>query len=74
MMTTETTGTVVDGALKLDVPLAFPNQSRVRVVVEPLFNWRTRFKTGLKEWKAYCQVHPVHSGRRYTRDELHERR
>ncbi len=74
-MKMETTATVVDGGLDLDVPLTLPDQSRVRVAVEPLDNWRARFKTGLQEWKAYCQLHPVHAGRRrFTRDELHERR
>ncbi len=74
-MTTETIATVVNGGLQLDVPLALPDQSRVRVAVEPLNDWRARFKAGLEEWKSYCQIHPVHAGRRrYTRDELHERR
>jgi hypothetical protein len=74
-MKTETTATVLDGALELDAPLELPNRSRVRVAVEPLENWRARFEAGLNEWKAYCEQHPVHSGRQhFTRDELHERR
>jgi hypothetical protein len=74
-MITETTGTIMDGALELDVPLDFPDRSRVRVAIEPLENWRARFRAGLDEWKAYCQQHPVHSGgQHFTRDELHERR
>ncbi len=74
-MKTETTATVVDGALELDLPLDLPDQSRVRVAVEPLESWRARFRAGLDRWKAYCEQHPIHSGgRRFTRDELHERR
>ncbi len=74
-MKMETTATVRDGALQLDAPLDLPDRSRVRVAVEPLENWRARFQTGLGEWKAYCELHPIHSGRQhFTRDELHERR
>jgi hypothetical protein len=74
-MITETTGIVVHGALELDQRLDLPDQSRVRVAVEPMESWRSRFKEGLESWKAFCEEHPVHSGgRRYTRDELHERR
>ena len=70
-MKTETTATVVDGALALDAPLDLPDRSRVRVAVEPLENW----KAGLRDWKAHCEEHPVHSGpQHFTRDELHERR
>lgn len=74
-MITETTATVVAGSLELDRRLDLPDQSRVRVAVEPLEGWQTRFTAGLESWKAYCEEHPVHAGgRRYTRDELHERR
>ena len=74
-MKTETTGTVVAGVLQLDERLDLPDNSRVRVVIQPLEEWRTRFQSGLKEWKQLCQDRPVDSGgRRYTRDELHERR
>ncbi len=74
-MITETTGTVVAGVLTLDQPLDLPDQSRVRVAVEPIEGWRSRFGAGLDAWKAFCEEHPVHAGgQRYTRDELHERR
>jgi len=73
-MKTETTGTIVSGVLQLDGRIDLPDKSRVRVAVEPLEEWRTRFQTGLKAWKQLCQDRPVNSGgRRYTRDELHER-
>ena len=74
-MITETTATVVAGSLELDRRLDLPDQSRVRVAVEPLEGWQARFTAGLESWKAYCEEHPVHAGgRRYTREELHERR
>ena len=73
-MKTGTTGTIVAGVLQLDGRIDLPDKSRVRVAVEPLGEWRTRFQTGLKAWKQLCQDRPVNSGgRRYTRDELHER-
>ncbi len=74
-MRTETMGTVVAGALRLDQRLDLPDQSRVRVAVEPLEGWQARFRAGLESWKALCEEHPIHAGgRRYSRDELRERR
>jgi hypothetical protein len=74
-MRTETTGTVICGALELDGRLDLPDRSRVRVAIEPIENWRARFNAGLESWKTLSQEHPIHAGgRRYTRDELHERR
>ena len=71
----ETMGTVVAGALKLDEQLDLPDQSRVRVAVEPLQGWEARFRAGLQAWKSFSEEHPVHAaGKRYSRDELHERR
>ena len=73
-MKTETTGTIVAGVLQLDERIDLPDNSRVRVAVEPLEEWRTRFQTGLKAWKQLRQDRPVNSGGRHcTRDELHER-
>jgi hypothetical protein len=74
-MRTETTATVMGGGLELDHRLDLPDQSRVRVAIEPLESWKGRFSAGLKSWKEFCEKHPIHSGgRRYTRNELHERR
>jgi hypothetical protein len=73
-MRRETTGTIVAGMLKLDERIDLPDNSRVRVAVESLEEWRTRFKAGLKAWQQLRQDQPINSGgRRYTRDELHER-
>ena len=46
-MRTETTGTVMAGVLTLDQPLDLPDQSRVRVAVEPLEGWQSRLSGGL---------------------------
>lgn len=73
-MTTQMTGTVVEGALKLDRPVDLPDNRRVRVAIEPLENWRTQFAAGLKRWRALCERRPIRSGgRHFTREELHER-
>jgi hypothetical protein len=73
-MKTETLGTVVAGALRLDRQLDLPDQSRVRVAVEPLEGWQARLRDGWKAWKEFSDEHPIHAGgRRYSRDELHER-
>ena len=74
-MRTETTGIIVGGVLQLDDLIDMPDKSRVRVAIEPLEEWRSRLRTGLEEWKQLCQEQPVNSeGRRYTRNQLHERR
>jgi hypothetical protein len=71
---TESLGTVVAGALKLDEQISLPDQSRVRVAIEPVEGWQSRFRAGLESWKAFCDEHPVHAGGRpYSRGELHER-
>jgi hypothetical protein len=73
-MRTETTGTIVAGGLQLDAPIDLPDKSRVRVAVEPLEERPSRFPSGVDAWIRFCREHPVNSGgRRYTRDELHER-
>jgi hypothetical protein len=73
-MKTETLGTVVAGALTLDEQLDLPDQSRVRVAVEPLEGWQARLREGWKAWNEFSNEHPIHAGgRRYSRDELHER-
>lgn len=73
-MKTEATGIVLGGGLQLDEQLALPDHSRVRVAVETIEDRMTRYREGLKAWKELCETHPIHAeGRRFTRDELHER-
>lgn len=78
-MNTQLEATVVEGALQLDRPVELPNQTRVRVSVEPVSNAaeatdRGR-ETGWAAMKRRIQERPVHTGGlHFTRDELHERR
>jgi len=73
-MKTEITGKIIGGGLLLYERIDLPDNSRVRVAVEPLEEWRGRFESGLKAWRQLCRRRPVNSGgRRYNRDELHER-
>ena len=73
-MAAELTGTILGGQLRLDRPIELPDNSRVRVAVEPVDDWQPRLRNGLKVWKQVCEQNPIHSGRkRFTRDELHER-
>ena len=75
---TQLEATVVDGTLELDQPVELPNQTRVRVFVEPvsaLVNLTNRGReTGWAAMKRRIQERAIHAGRmHYTRDELHER-
>lgn len=77
-VTTQLEATVIDGNLELDRPVEFPNQTRVRVSVEPVSTStepaeRGR-ETGWAAMKQRIQERPVHpGGLHFTRDELHER-
>lgn len=77
-MTTQATGTVIDGQLQLDQPLPLPNRSRVTVTVQsaiaPPADWQQRMQQGLAALQQLKAKHPIGSGGvRFTRDELHER-
>ena len=73
-MTMRTSATFVDGVLKPDDTLDFPDQTRVSVVIEPL----VEPATAIAAWNSLRQrigQRPVSSGgHRFSRDELHERR
>lgn len=68
------TATVVGGMLKPDETLQFADQTRVRLVIEPIGDQRDP----VAAWaalQARLRARPIHGGGvRYTRDELHERR
>jgi hypothetical protein len=72
-MRTQLTATVNQGRLELDQPLNFPNQSRVQVTVELREDWRTRYLAGLEQLRRLIKEQPIQAGRRFSRDELHER-
>ena len=74
-MKTQITATVINGTLKLDQPIDLPDDSRVRIVVEPLADSCQRWATALEALQKLTREHPIGSGGvRYTREELHERR
>lgn len=69
------TATVVEEGLQLDAPLELPEESRVRVIVEPLLKTNEKWGAALQGLRDLQQNRPFGSGEnRYTRDELHERR
>jgi hypothetical protein len=73
-MLTQVVATVVGGMLKPDEILLFPEQTRVNLTIEPL----GEMLDPVKAWdslKTRLRERPIHGlGRRFTRDELHERR
>jgi hypothetical protein len=76
-MTTQTTGTVMNGQLQLDSPLPLPDRSRVNVTVEvskAQESWRQRMQQGLQALEKLKAERPIGSGGvRFTREQLHER-
>ncbi len=74
-MKTLLTATVENGQLKLDRPLDLPERSRVSLVVVPLPESEDARLAAWASLKQRLRQRPIHSGgRRFTRDELHERR
>lgn len=66
--------TFENGLLRPDEPLDLPAQARVRLTLEPL-------PEGLEEGRAWQELEQLwdeatvdSGGRRFTRDQLHERR
>lgn len=76
-MTTQVTATVVGGMLKPDENLQLAEQTRVRLIVEPISDAPPK-TTAQEAWQsilARLKERPIDGGGvRYTRDELHERR
>jgi len=70
-MTTEMTATVVNGMLKPDQTLSLADQTRVKLTIEPI----EEASAAWESLKARLRERPIHGGgKRFTRDELHERR
>jgi hypothetical protein len=73
-MTTQVTATVVGGLLKPDQSLPLAEHTRVKLTIEPIGEKHDPV-TAWEALKARLRQRPIHgSGKRYTRDELHERR
>ncbi len=75
-MSTQVLATVVNGMLKPDEALSLAEQSRVRLTIEPIEEWsQEKAVAAWESLKAQIRERPLHlGGKRYTRDELHERR
>ena len=75
-MTTRVDATLTNGVLKPDHPLPLPDQTRVRLTVEPIEEWSPeKARAAWEALLARLKERPINSGGvRYTRDELHERR
>lgn len=74
-MKTYTTATFENGQLILDRPLDLPERSRVSVIVETISESADARRAAWASLRQRVERRPVHSGgRRFTRDELHERR
>lgn len=75
-MSTQVTATFVNGMLKPDQPLLLADQTRVKLTIEPIEEWSQVGATAAWELlKARLRDRPIHGGgKRFTRDELHERR
>jgi predicted DNA-binding antitoxin AbrB/MazE fold protein len=72
-MTTQMTATVVGGVFKPDQPVPLPEQTRVKLTVEPVEEWsREKALAAWEALKTLLQEQPLHlGGKRYTRDELY---
>jgi len=75
-MTTQVTATFVNGMLKPDEALPLAEQARVRLTIEPIEEWSPdKARAAWAAIQARLKERPIHGGgRRYSRDELHERR
>jgi hypothetical protein len=73
-MTTEMTATVERGMLKPDQNLPFADHTRVKLTIEPLPE-KPEPAAAWAALKARLRERPIQGlGKRFTRDELHERR
>jgi len=69
------TGVVMGGGLQLDQPISLPDQTMVSVTVHPLPSTKAKAIAAWEALQARLAARPIHGGgKRYTRDELHERR
>lgn len=72
-MRTQISATFVGGVLKPDEELPLAEETRVRLIIEPI----TEPRDPMAAWeslKVRLRERPIHAGVRYTRDELYESR
>jgi hypothetical protein len=72
-MIKKVTATFVSGMLKPDESLSLPDQTRVILTIEPIVE-RPESAVAWQALKSRLRQRPVHAnGKKFTRDELHER-
>jgi hypothetical protein len=72
---TQISATWTGGTFKPDEAVPLPDQTRVRLTVEPIDEWSPeRAKAALQQLLELIREHPIRSGLRFTRDELNDRR
>jgi hypothetical protein len=68
------TGIIVGNTIHLDAPVKLPDETRVSVTVQPIIPVRAEALAAWEATKARLRERPIHGGgKRFTRDELHER-
>jgi len=68
------TGILVGDTIHLDAPVNLPDQTPVTVTVQPIAAARDQAIAAWEATKARLRERPIHGGgKRFTRDELHER-
>lgn len=73
-MLTQFDATIVDGMLRPDAPIGLPDASRVSVTIQAIETPKNPL-AALQSIQDRLKLRPVFTdGRRFTRDELHERR
>lgn len=73
-MSIEAHGVVENGSIHLDEVLPLPDQTRVRLLVEPVAETNSS-SAAWERVKKRLQHRPIHGGGlRYSREDLHERR
>jgi predicted DNA-binding antitoxin AbrB/MazE fold protein len=72
-MKAEVMAIVVNGILKPDTALPFAEQTKVKLIIEPVESENPSL-TAWERLKERLRQRPVHGGgKRFTREELHER-
>jgi hypothetical protein len=74
-MPTQITATVHNGMLKPDELLSLPEQTRVKLTIEPIEEWSpAKARAAWEALQARLKERPLHlGGKRFTRDELYDR-
>jgi predicted DNA-binding antitoxin AbrB/MazE fold protein len=75
-MTTHVSAIWTGGVLKPDSALPLADQTRVRLTVEPIEEWSPeKARAAWEALQARLKERPLHlGGKRFTRDELYDRR